>query len=142
VTDHAQLFSQTPGTLATTSAGETILVNTATGRYYALSRSAALAWDAFAQPRTPAEVAGFVLQQQSGAPATAAADLDILFGELEREGLISPASAPTMAALPSANTLTPYSHPSLDRGLLSRAANGVAGTDDGHTTGFGGTKFS
>ncbi|MBL8209685.1 MAG: PqqD family protein [Bryobacterales bacterium] len=137
-------FIQLPGTLSTASAGETILVNLTTGRFYGLSPSASLVWAALAEPRTRAEVISGVLQQQRNPPPAAEKQLALFLDELQHEGLIVEATpdAPEPAPLPLPAELQPYTAPRLDRGTLSQAANGVSGNDDGNTTGLGSTAES
>lgn len=135
----SERLNQRPGTLSTTSAGETILVNLGTGRFYGLSPSAGLVWAALAAPRTPAEVIRHVLEQLSNVPPSGATNLAEFLAELEHEGLlvVAPALAPDADPLPPPAKLVPYTAPRLERGTLSQAANGATGNDDGGTTGGG-----
>ena len=125
---------QLPGILSTTSSGETLLINPATGRFYSLSPSASLAWSIFAEPHTPAVVIEATLSQQLDPPPTAPAELAELLTNLQSEGLLVPAPPPA--------NQTPYTAPILHRGTLSQAANGASGNPDGQTSGLGSALLS
>lgn len=132
-------FIQLPGTLSTASAGETILVNLSTGRFYGLSPSASLMWAALAEPRTRAEVISGVLRRMRNTTPAAGKEIAVFLDELQQEGLVVEATpnAPQAPPLDLPNEVLPYSTPRLDRGTLSQAANGFGGPDDGSSTAGG-----
>jgi hypothetical protein len=135
-------LQQLPSALSTVSSGETILVHPSSGRFYSLSPSASVAWSALAEPRTTEEVIAIVRSHHSGAPSSATEEITALLAELQSEGLITPAAGAPASPCPPPVSLAPYTRPVLHRGSLSQAANGVAGVDDGGTTGGGSTLLS
>jgi hypothetical protein len=135
-------LQQLPSVISTVCSGETIVIHPATGVFYGFSRSASLAWAALAEPRTPAEVTEIVRECHSEVPATAIADVAALLAELRAEGLLVPAEPANNSVFPIPTTRIPYTPATLHRGSLKQAANGATGSNDGQTTGFGGSLLS
>lgn len=84
-----QLITASPGCVATSLDGETIILNVDAGVYYGLSDVGAFVWEGLAQPTTLATIQQAVLNEFAVDEATCAADLQALLGALIEHGLVT-----------------------------------------------------
>jgi len=96
--------------------GEVVAIHLGTGIYYSLRGSAAVLWQALAQPADAAQLGAILAAQFAVTPAQAEQDATPFLFRLQVEGLVRPAaSGAGPAAAPAPVSVLPYTAPEFER---------------------------
>lgn len=75
--------------ISTTVEGDTVILDTASGRYFSLEGVGSTLWEALQQPRSVGELLRAVLERYDVGAARAERDVLELLGKLEEAGLVT-----------------------------------------------------
>jgi hypothetical protein len=96
--------------------GETIIINLASGNYYSLNASGAVAWDALRRPSTADELAAYLTTRFDGSDDDIRSGANDIIASLRDEQLITVSTRHVDADLPAANgDRAPWSRPVLGK---------------------------
>lgn len=84
----AQKWSASSTQISTSADLSTVILDTASGRYFSLEGVGSTLWEALRQPRSFDELLVAVLTAYDVEAETAARDVETLLGDLERAGLV------------------------------------------------------
>ena len=88
LTHAAQEWSVSKTQISTSLDGETVILDTASGRYFSLDRVGSTLWEAMRQPRSPEALLSLMLEHYEVDPETAERDLKNLLSSLQEPGLL------------------------------------------------------
>lgn len=74
--------------ISTSLADETVILDTASGRYFSLDSVGSCLWEALREPRSPEALLGLVLERYEVDTDTAQRDIARLLGTLQEAGLV------------------------------------------------------
>ena len=90
VSTHAtKQWSASSTQISTTIDGETVILNTVSGRYFSLDEVGSTLWETLQEPHSAVELLGVVLERFEVDAGTAAHDVHALLGTLQEAGLVT-----------------------------------------------------